>query len=117
MSDNVLLVVNDAPYATEKAFNALRLAIALQSRDNKVSVFLLGDAIYCALPSHEIPKGHFNIAEMVSRVISNGGRVAACGTCTKARGLKADGLLNGVEPGTMTMLSEWTEKSSKVHSF
>lgn len=27
---NVLLVINDAPYGTEKAYNALRLAMALQ---------------------------------------------------------------------------------------
>jgi hypothetical protein len=27
----VLLIINDAPYATEKAYNALRLAMALQA--------------------------------------------------------------------------------------
>ena len=29
MGQDVLIVINDAPYGTEKAYNALRLAIAL----------------------------------------------------------------------------------------
>jgi sulfur relay (sulfurtransferase) complex TusBCD TusD component (DsrE family) len=35
----------------------------------------------------------------------------------KARGLNADALVKGVEQGSMALLSEWTEKCNKVHSF
>lgn len=117
MGQEVLIVINDAPYGTEKAYNALRLAIALQSRDNKVNVFLMADAVFCGLPRQETPQGYYNIGEMLGRVLSKGGRVAACGSCIKARGLSVDGLAKGIEQGSMALLSEWTERSEKIHSF
>ncbi len=117
MGKDVLIVINDAPYGTEKAYNALRLAIALQARNDKVRIFLMADAVFCGLPKQETPPGYYNINEMLGRVIAKGGRVAACGSCTKSRGLSADGLLKGVEQGSMAMLSEWTEDCDRIHSF
>jgi uncharacterized protein involved in oxidation of intracellular sulfur len=117
MVQEVLIVINDAPYGTEKAYNALRLSIALQSRGNKVDVFLMADAVYCGLPRQETPQGYYNISEMLGRVLAKGGRVAACGSCMKARGLSIDGMVKGVEQGSMALLSEWTEKCDKIHSF
>jgi len=42
-----LLIINDAPYGTEKAYNALRLAMTLQREhpDVEIRIFLLGDAV------------------------------------------------------------------------
>jgi uncharacterized protein involved in oxidation of intracellular sulfur len=42
----ILLIVNDAPYGTEKAYNALRMAMMLQKEhpDVEVRVFLMADA-------------------------------------------------------------------------
>jgi uncharacterized protein involved in oxidation of intracellular sulfur len=117
MSEDVLIVLNDAPYGTEKSYNGLRLAIALQARENRVNVFLMADAVSCAVPKQETPPGYYNINEMLGRVLAKGGRVAACGSCMKARGLNADALVKGVEQGSMALLSEWTEKCNKVHSF
>jgi uncharacterized protein involved in oxidation of intracellular sulfur len=117
MGEDVLIVLNDAPYGTEKAYNGLRLAIALQARDNKVNVFLMADAVFCAFPKQETPKGYYNINEMLGRVLSKGGRVAACGSCMKARGLTVEDLINGVEQGSMALLSEWTEDCGRIHSF
>ncbi|MCU0853288.1 MAG: DsrE family protein, partial [Thermoplasmata archaeon] len=57
------------------------------------------------------------INDMLGRVLAKGGRVAACGSCMKARGLSVDGLLKGVEQGSMALLSEWTESCTKIHSF
>jgi uncharacterized protein involved in oxidation of intracellular sulfur len=117
MVQEVLVVINDAPYGTEKAYNALRLSIALQSRENKVHLFLMADAVYCGVPKQETPQGYYNINDMLGRVLAKGGRVAACGSCMKARGLSVDGMVKGVEQGSMALLSEWTEKCDKIHSF
>ena len=117
MAQEILIVLNDAPYGTEKAYNGMRLAIALQARDNKVNVFLMADAVFCGVPSQVTPQGHYNIGEMIGRILAKGGRVAACGSCMKARGLSVEGLLKGVEQGSMALLSEWTEKCDKIHSF
>jgi len=117
MGQHVLIVLNDAPYGTEKAYNGLRLAIALRARDNKVDVFLMADAVFCGLPDQATPQGYYNIEEMLGRVLAGGGRVAACGTCMKARGIKVESLIKGVEQGSMALLSELTEKCDKIHSF
>ena len=44
------LIINDAPYRTEKAYNALRLAMALQSKrsDVEVLIFLMAGKVACA---------------------------------------------------------------------
>ena len=117
MAVDVLIVINDAPYGTEKAYNALRLAVSLQSREDTVKVFLMADGVFCAIPKQETPSGYYNIGEMLTRVLSKGGRVAACGSCMKARGLAIEALMRGVEQGSMSLLSEWTEGCDVVHSF
>jgi len=42
---NILVVLNDPPYGTERSYNGLRLAGALSRREGvNVRVFLFGDA-------------------------------------------------------------------------
>ena len=44
-----LFILNDAPYGTERSYNALRLAGALSKREGEeVKLFLIGDAASCA---------------------------------------------------------------------
>ena len=43
---NMLVLVNDPPYGTERCYNALRLAGSLAKReDTAVRVFLMADAV------------------------------------------------------------------------
>ncbi|MGH2660755.1 MAG: DsrE family protein, partial [Actinomycetota bacterium] len=45
-----LLILNDPPYGTERSFNGLRLAGSLSKREGEeVRVFLIGDAVACAM--------------------------------------------------------------------
>ena len=117
LPQEIPIVINDAPYGTEKAYNALRLAIALQAKEHKVNVFLMADAVFCAIPGQNTPQGYYKSDEMMGRVLLKGGRIAACGSCMNARGLTDQGLLKGVERGSMALLSDLTEKADKVHSF
>jgi len=75
----VLFVINDGPYGSEKAYNALRLAMKLQEEGAAaaVKVFLLADATTCALPAQETPNGYYNVARMLRSIISRGGEVVA----------------------------------------
>jgi len=47
----MLILINDAPYGTEKAYNGLRLANQLNKVDEDVEVriFLMADAASCAV--------------------------------------------------------------------
>jgi uncharacterized protein involved in oxidation of intracellular sulfur len=56
----VLVVVNDQPYGSERPYNALRLAGALAKRDEvELRVFLLGDAVACAVAGQQLPDCHY----------------------------------------------------------
>ena len=117
---NVLIIINDAPYGTEKAYNALRMAITLQKEYNskvKINIFLLADAVTCGLPNQKTPNGFYNIERMLKIVIRNGAEVKSCGGCSEARGIDALEFIRGVELSNMKEFAQWTFDSDKVLSF
>lgn len=116
---NVLILINDAPYGTEKAYNAFRLAMALQKdhQQVQVNVFLMADAVGCGIPHQNTPQGYYNIERMVKSVVNKGGKVKACGTCADARGIKDLELIEGVEISNMAELAKWTVEADKVFTF
>ena len=115
----VLIIINDAPYGTEKAYNAMRLAMMIQKEqvDVEVRVFLMADAVTCAIPKQSTPQGYYNLERMLKSVIQKGGIVKACGTCSDARGIREISLIEGVEISTMSQLVAWTVEADKVLTF
>lgn len=115
----ILLILNDAPYGSEKVYNALRLAMKLQQEhaDAAVHVFLMADAVTAGLPNQSTPQGYYNIERMLKAVINKQGQVKACGTCIEARGLEKLPLLEGIEVSTMSHLAQWVVDSDKVLTF
>ncbi len=116
---NVLLILNDAPYGTEKAYNALRLGMTLQKEhpDVRIQIFLMADTVTCALPNQATPQGYYNIERMLQSIVAKGGQIKACGSCCEARGLKGLSLIEGVEISTMSQLTQWVVEADKVVSF
>lgn len=115
----ILILINDAPYGTEKAYNALRLAMTLQKEHAgvQVNVFLMADAVGCALPGQQTPDGYYNIERMMKAVLGKGGAVRACGSCMDARGMRDLTLVEGTARSTMAELAEWTIAADKVFTF
>jgi len=115
----ILFILNEAPYGSEKTYNALRLAMALQKDqpDTEVIVFLMADAVTSALPAQTTPQGYYNIERMVKSVASKGGQVRLCGACCEARGIKGMSFIEGAEISTMSQLAQWTVDSEKVLVF
>lgn len=85
----ILLIINESPYGSERAWNALRLATALQQEvpGTQLPLFLLSDGVYSALPEHHRPEGSYNIGQMLASLIASGAEVLACVTCIDQRGL------------------------------
>jgi len=55
---HTLLILNDAASGTERSYNGLRLAGALAKQDGSdVRVFLMGDAVTCAMAGQKVPDG------------------------------------------------------------
>jgi uncharacterized protein involved in oxidation of intracellular sulfur len=115
----ILILINDAPYGTEKAYNAFRLAMQL-GKDHpevEVRIFLMADAVGCAIPGQTTPNGYYNIERMIRSVLSRGAQVKICGSCAEARGLKQIQLIEGTEMSTMAELTQWVVDSDKVVTF
>lgn len=115
----ILILINDAPYGTEKAYNALRLANQL-GKDHptiEVRIFLMADAANCTLANQITPNGYYNIERMLKLALSKGVKVKICGSCADARGLKNVQLIEGAEISTMAELTNWVVDSDKVLVF
>jgi uncharacterized protein involved in oxidation of intracellular sulfur len=70
---NTLFVLHDGPYGNERAYNTLRWALALLKQPGQaVRVFLLGDAVGCAVRGQETPAGFYNVERMVKSLAARG---------------------------------------------
>ena len=114
----VLITINDAPYGSERAFNALRLAGSLAKRESvEVRLFLVGDAASCAKGGQKVPQGYYNVQTMLSAVVRRGGTVGVCGTCMDARGISEAELVEGAHKSSLDEWTAWTVESDKVLTF
>jgi len=115
---HVLIIANDAPYGSERTYNALRLAAVLQTVDPDVelTLFLLGDAVACAKAGQSTPQGYYNVERMLLPV-QRKGLVLACETCLAARGLQAADLAPGCRPAKLGELGTLVLEADRVLTF
>jgi uncharacterized protein involved in oxidation of intracellular sulfur len=114
----ILLIVNGPAYGSDETFNALRLANALVRRDDaRVTVFLMGDAVTCAVAGQRTPDGYYALDRMLRTFARHGGTIACCGTCLDARGLTKDHLIAEAPRSTMEELAAWTVEADQVLTF
>jgi uncharacterized protein involved in oxidation of intracellular sulfur len=67
-----LIILNEGPYGSERPYNGLRLAMNLQKKGARVTLFLMGDAVGCARKNQETPNGFYNVGRMVASVVRQG---------------------------------------------
>ncbi len=114
-----LIILNDPPYGTERSYNGIRLATALKKNDANadIRVFLIGDAVSCAIAGQKTPDGYYNLERMIRGLLVKKASIACCGSCMDARGIEELSLISGVARGTMGLLAEWTAEATKVLTF
>jgi uncharacterized protein involved in oxidation of intracellular sulfur len=114
----ILLIVNGPAYGSDETFNALRLAAALAQRDDvQPRVFLMGDAVTCAVAGQKTPDGYYTLDRMLKTFARHGGQLACCGTCLDARGLTKDHLIDEATRSSMDELAAWVVESERVLTF
>ena len=112
-----LLILNDPPYGTERSYNGLRLALSLAKRDEvEVRVFLMGDAVGCAVAGQHTPDGYYNLERMLKGLAKKHVAVGCCGTCLKARGIRDGWLAEGATHSSLEELTDWTLWADRVVS-
>ena len=115
---NALLVLNDPPYGTERSYNGLRLAGALAKREERdVRVFLIGDAVGCAVAGQATPDGYYNLGRMITLAVHHGAEVGCCGSCLEARGISEEMLIEGTRRSSLEELADWTLWANQIITF
>jgi uncharacterized protein involved in oxidation of intracellular sulfur len=115
---NVLVLVNDPPYGTERCYNALRLAGALAKREEaEVRVFLMGDAVGCAMAGQVLPNGYYHLDRMLGAALRHGAQVGLCGTCMDARAVDEGEIVEGARRSSLEELTDWTLWADQVVTF
>lgn len=115
--NTVTIVLQDAPYGSEKVWNALRLSQALLSVGSKVRIFLYADSVTAAKSKQMPPKGFYNIGDMLKGLVDRGVEVRSCLTCTSARGLVQEDFVEGVVIGKTLDLAHWIAEGGQVMVF
>lgn len=115
----ILIIINDAPYGTEKAYNALRIANQLNKDfpETEVTIFLMADGVNCAISNQNTPNGYYNIERMLTLSTIKGTKLLLCGSCLEARGLKNIELVEKAEISTMAELTNKIVNCDKVLTF
>lgn len=114
----ILIVVNDPAYGSERPFNALRLAGELARRDGvQLQVFLMGDAVTCAIAGQSVSNGYYHLDRMLTSVARHGGTVGCCGTCLDARVIQKEQLVEAAARSSMSELAGWTLDADRVLVF
>jgi uncharacterized protein involved in oxidation of intracellular sulfur len=116
--NTILIILNDAPYGSERTYNGLRLAGTLaKAGGSELRLFLMGDSVTAAKAGQKVPSGYYNVEVMLNAVIRGGAGVALCGTCLDARGITEAEIMQGAQRGTMSQLAEWTTAADRVLVF
>jgi uncharacterized protein involved in oxidation of intracellular sulfur len=115
---NVLLILNDPPYGTERSFNGLRLAGSLAKRDpTAVRVFLIGDGVGCAVGGQNVPNGYYHLDRMIQSAAHHGAEIGCCGTCLDARGFPDTLLVDGARRSSLDELTDWVVWADQTITF
>jgi uncharacterized protein involved in oxidation of intracellular sulfur len=113
---NILVIVNNQPYGSERPCNAVRLANGLSKRERvDVRVFLIGDGVACAISGQALPEGT-TTSTACSRVSYLAPMwVAAAPASTRVASARA--ALQRARRSTLEELTEWTLWADKALVF
>jgi uncharacterized protein involved in oxidation of intracellular sulfur len=115
----ILFILNDPPYGTERCYNGLRLALALIKNDpaTAITIFLMADAVVAAKTGQKTPDGYYNVERMLKGVVAGKGQVLLCGTCVDARGVADTEIMASARRSNMAELATLTLAADKVLVF
>jgi uncharacterized protein involved in oxidation of intracellular sulfur len=80
-------------------------------------VFLLGDAVGCAVAGQKVPEGHYRLDRMLASGARHGAEMGCCGTCLDARGITGTALVTGAHRSSLDELTRWTVWADQVITF
>jgi uncharacterized protein involved in oxidation of intracellular sulfur len=70
--NKLTIILQNAPYGSENAYNAFRYVSALLANQVTVNLFLLADGVGVAKRGQKTPAGYYNTATMIGESHSQG---------------------------------------------
>lgn len=116
--DTAVVIINEAP-SSMRAWNGLRLSVALIGADMKVEVFLMNDGVFCALRAQKTPDelAGQRTGAKIAELLTLGAAVRLCTQCAYTRGVTEDMVVDGIVWASMVDLAKAIRDSTKVVSF
>lgn len=104
------LVVQTGPYTYQNLDTAYGLAKAALAKGHGVSLFLYIDGVVAANKNIDAP-GERNLAVMLQELANAGVRIAACGACSKFRGITEEMYIDGAEMGSLVDMADMLQEA------
>ncbi len=106
MRIGIIIATNDA----ETCWNALRYGNFAINQGDKVKVFFMGKGV----EYQKVSTDKFNTIDEVEKLMQNGGKIYACGTCIKSREQESSDIC---PISTMKDMYDIIRESDKVVTF
>lgn len=115
---SILIICQGPAYGDERSYNGLRLAGALaKCDDTDVKVFLIGDAVGCAVSGQKVPDGYYHLDRMITSAGRHHAEIGCCSTCMDARAITDDQLTAPAHRATLEGLADWVLWADKTVTF
>ena len=115
---NVLVILQGPAYGDERAYNGLRLAGNLATRDDvHVRIFCFGDSVGCSIAGQKLPDGYYHLDRMLAAAAHHGAEIGLCGTCMDARGITDSMLAAPARRSSLDEVTDWVLWADKTVSF
>ncbi|MBI3511351.1 MAG: DsrE family protein [Bacteroidetes bacterium] len=109
MSKSLLIHCTYGKEDAERAILPFIVGNVAVTADQKATVFLTIEGVRLATKGYaaQVKKeGYANLQDIITSFIANGGRIWACGACTKPRGITEADLIEGAQIVTAANLVE-----------
>ena len=111
------IILNHAPYGTEKSYNGLRIALSLKKKKRNVRIYMIDDGVLNAIKGQKTPDGYYNIERLIKSLVKRNSDVYIWGSCSDTRGVSDDIIIDGVKRGNLDILAEWIISSDNVLTY
>ena len=105
---NILVIINAAPYGNENSLSGMRVALMLADKPSK--------PVVTAPPNQQHASGN-TLQQMVENFVELGGTVRVCKTCASNRGIEGLELIKGATIGNLGELTDCIVEFDKVLTF
>lgn len=75
MKNSITIILNHAPYGTEKSYNGLRIALSLKREKENVRIYMMDDGVLNAIKGQKTPDGYYNIERLINSIVKRNSAV------------------------------------------